>query len=52
MEHKFTNINAAKGKAAQLARKYGYRPEVFKVTNPRTRKTIFVVVEPKGLTRI
>ena len=42
----------ARKKAKKMKRAYGYTPTVFRITHPKTRKSKFVVVKPRGLKRI
>ena len=52
IEHNFKFIGDAEKKQMALAKKYGYVPEVFKVTNPKTKKVKYTVIEPKGMSKI
>ena len=51
-EFSFLKVSRAKKKAKVMKEKYGYKPEVFKVTHPVTKKSKYVVVKPKGLKKI
>ncbi len=45
-EHKFSKINRAKIKQQQLQKKYGYIPEIFRVS--KNKKFIhYTIVEPR-----
>ena len=50
-EFSYINIGGAKKKAAQMKKLYGYKPSVFKVTHPTTKKSKYVVVQPTKLKR-
>ena len=49
-EHQYKSQSLAEKKARAMKKKYGYRPEVFKVTGKGKKR--FVVVEPSGLKKI
>lgn len=49
---RFRTVSNARHKAQAMKRAYGYTPRVFKETNRRTRKSMYVVVKPTGLRRI
>ena len=51
-EHVFETKESAEEKAQWMEKRYGYRPEVFKLTNPETGSVRYVVVEPKDLERV
>ena len=48
----FATYGAARKKASAMKNKYGYMPEVFKVTHPKTKRTRYIVVKPAGLERV
>jgi len=45
-------MKKAKTKQAEIYHKYGFRPKIFKVTDPKTSKSFLVVVQAKGMKRI
>ena len=51
-EYKFRKLSTARKKAKQMQRKYGYKPGVFQVTHPKTNKSFYAVIKPKGIKRI
>jgi len=48
----FLKLANARKKAQQMKKAYGYTPEVFKVTHPKTGNSKYVVVKPKGIKRV
>ena len=48
----FLKLVNARKKAQQMKKAYGYTPEVFKFTHPKTGKLKYIVVKPKGLKRV
>ena len=45
-------MKKAKTKQAEIYHKYGFKPEIMKVTNPKTGKSFLLVVQSKGMKRI
>lgn len=48
----FLKLASARKTAEQMQKTYGYKPEIFKVTNPKTGNSKYVVIKPKRLKRI
>tara|TARA_R100000750_G_C2265139_1_gene65307 strand:- start:105 stop:275 length:171 start_codon:yes stop_codon:yes gene_type:complete len=51
-ELKFASLHVARKRAKSFKRVYGYTPQVFKITDPITGRTKYVIVRPSGLSRI
>lgn len=50
--HRFKKMSRATQKAKQMKKEYGYKPSVFKVYNPKSKKTTYAVVKPKKLQKV
>lgn len=50
--HKFKAIIAARRRAMMIQQRFGFKPAVFKVRNPRTGRVNFVVVQARGMKRV
>ncbi len=46
-EHKFDSMPQAKVKQISLKKRLGYKPQIFKITHPKTKKYFYSIVEPK-----
>ena len=48
----FRKLSSARRKQTSMKRRFGYTPNIFKETNPRTRRSRYIVVKPGGLKRV
>lgn len=48
----FNNLKNARANRKKFRKIFGYTPQIFRIKNPRTGKTKYVIVKPKGLKKI
>ena len=47
--YRFRKKKNAQKKQSQIKRMYGFKPGIYKVTNPKTKKYFYTVTKAKGI---
>lgn len=52
IEYRYNSKKKAISMQRKIKRDYGYTPSIMKLINPRTGKSFYAVVKPRGLVKI